>query len=58
MNIFDYMSNRKDKSFVDVDFHDFIEMNTKGLSDEEISQELGIPKSYVNKLQNDLRKDY
>ncbi|MTI47780.1 hypothetical protein [Sporosalibacterium faouarense] len=57
-NIHDFIAGRRTSRFADVDFHDFIEMNEKGLSNEEISNELGIPKDYVNKLRNDLQKDY
>lgn len=56
--IYDYVAGKKRNRFCDVDFHDFIEMNENGLSKEEMSDELGIPKSYVSKLVNDLRKDY
>lgn len=56
--IHDFITEKKNRRFTDVDFHDFIEMNKRGLSSEEMSKELGISKSYVNKLRDDLQKDY
>ncbi len=57
-HIHDYAAHKNNRRFRDIDFHDFIEMKERGLSDSEISKELGVPKSYVNKLGNDFRKNY
>lgn len=57
-HIYDYLSSKKDNKFVDIDFHHFIEMRESGLSDKEISNELGVPKSYVSKLMDDYRNEY
>ncbi|WP_425446020.1 hypothetical protein [Dethiothermospora halolimnae] len=56
--IFSFITNKNSHKFKDVDFHDFVKMNEMGLSTEEISNELGVPKSYVTKLSDDLRKNY
>ncbi len=57
-NINNYLSNKEDKKFRDIDFHHLVEMQENGLTDKEISKELGVPRSYVNKLINDYRKEY
>ena len=56
--VYDFVANKNNHKFRDVDFHDFIEMYERGMSETEISKELGVPKSYVKKLVNDYRKNY
>jgi len=58
MDINNYFNNKKNGRFSDMDFHDFIEMTERGLSTDEISKEFGVPKTYVKKLSDELRKDY
>lgn len=41
-----------------VDLREIDDLIEKGLNTEEISEELGIPKGYVEKLFKDLDKDY
>lgn len=55
---YDYLSEQKDNKFVDIDFHHFIEMQESGLTDKEISNELGISREYASKLIDDFRKEY
>lgn len=43
--------------FVDTELHDLLELNEMGLSNEEISKELTIPKQHVEILLNDIRKN-
>ncbi|MTI70964.1 MAG: hypothetical protein FH751_12005 [Firmicutes bacterium] len=48
----------KRKEYIEVDFHDLMELKEMGLKETEIAREMGIPTSYVNKLMEDMRKDY
>jgi len=57
-NIHDFISKKNERILLDVDFHDLVELSEAGLSNEELSTELGIPKSYVIKLVNEMRKDF
>ena len=43
--------------FVDTELYDLLELNEMGLSNEEISKELTIPKQHVEILLNDIRKN-
>ncbi|SHJ76919.1 hypothetical protein SAMN02745883_00421 [Caminicella sporogenes DSM 14501] len=51
-----YLSSKN--SFLDIDFHDFIELVENGYDDLEIARELGVPKEQVVKLRNELNKNY
>lgn len=53
-----YISKKNANSFAAVDFHDFIDMVQSGLADEEIAKELGINKYYIEKLKNEMKKDF
>jgi len=53
-----YISKRNAARFMEVDFHDFIDMVQTGLSDEEIAVELGVNREYIEKLKNELYRDY
>lgn len=54
----DYISNRNRERLKDIDFHDFIDMIDSGLDDEEIAKELGVHRQYVEKLKQEMKKDY
>lgn len=53
-----YINKKNTNSFAAVDFHDFIDMVQSGLADEEIAKELGINKYYIEKLKNEMKKDF
>lgn len=53
-----YINNRNMNKFSEMNFHDFVNMVGSGLSDEEIANELGINKRYIEKLKNEMKKDY
>lgn len=42
----------------DIDFHDFLELSNRGLTDTEIASELGIDKRYISMLREDIQRDY
>ncbi|KXG76991.1 helix-turn-helix domain-containing protein [Thermotalea metallivorans] len=54
----DYISNRNRERLKDIDFHDFMDMIDSGLNDEEIAKELGVHRQYVEKLKQEMKKDY
>lgn len=43
--------------FIDTEFYDLLELSEMGLSNEEISKELNIPKQHIETLLNDIRKN-
>ena len=47
---------RKDNN--EIDLHDLSELIEMGLNEQEISNELGIPKSLVMSLKKDIDRDY
>lgn len=47
---------RKDNN--EIDLHDLSELIEMGLNEQEISNELGIPKSLVRSLKKDIDRDY
>ncbi|QXM05941.1 helix-turn-helix domain-containing protein [Crassaminicella indica] len=51
------MEKNKDK-FSEIDFHDFIDMVQSGLSTQEIAKELGVSRSYIERLKNEMKKDF
>ena len=53
-----YISGKNATRFTEIDFHDFIDMVQTGLSNEEIAVELGVNKQYIEKLKDELYKDY
>lgn len=53
-----YVKKMNQDRFLDVDFHDFVDMVQSGLLDEEIAKELGVNKSYIEKLKNEIKKDF
>ncbi|TCO79839.1 hypothetical protein [Marinisporobacter balticus] len=53
-----YISKRNTDKFSEIDFHDFLDMVQSGLCDEEIANELGVHKGYVEKLKDEIKKDY
>ena len=56
--ICDYIGEKNTKSFSEIDFHDFIDMVDSGLSNEEIAVELGVNKLQIDKLKDELHRDY
>jgi len=58
INIHDYILKRKERMFTDIDFHNFIKIKEAGFSTQEMSNELGIPKSYASKLIEELKRNY
>jgi len=53
-----YIGEKNTKGFSEIDFHDFIDMVDSGLSNEEIAVELGVNRLQVDKLKNQLHRDY
>ncbi|MDK2835589.1 MAG: hypothetical protein PWP21_366 [Thermosediminibacterales bacterium] len=43
---------------IDINFHDFIELLHEGLSDEEISRELNINKTFAKELRKEAERDW
>ncbi|RKD34645.1 hypothetical protein [Thermohalobacter berrensis] len=55
-SIYEYIYERNQNMLRDIDLHDFIELSNKGLSNDELARELGIPKTYINKVLDDIGK--
>ncbi|KAB3527666.1 hypothetical protein [Alkaliphilus serpentinus] len=54
----DILQEKRGKELLELNLHDFIEMKEAGLSDGEIASELGISRSLVLHLGNEITKDY
>ncbi|MBF8982121.1 hypothetical protein IZY60_01075 [Lutibacter sp. B2] len=54
----DYINKKNTNQFTEIDFHDFVEMIQAGMKDEEVANELGIHKSYIEKIKNDMSREY
>ncbi|MCC5911530.1 MAG: helix-turn-helix domain-containing protein [Clostridiaceae bacterium] len=54
----DYKFNFNDTQSTDIEAEDFLEMNYRGLSDQEIAKELGVDYRYVKNIKNQFHKDY
>ncbi|SDK55896.1 hypothetical protein [Natronincola ferrireducens] len=54
----DYKYGIKDRNYINIELEDFLEMNYQGLSEQELARELGISSKEVNKLKQELQKDY
>lgn len=49
-----YLKNKKKYNFIDVDFHDFMELVDEGYKNEEIAMELGVSKEQVERLRGEV----
>lgn len=48
----------KSEELKDLGYEDYAEMFQEGMSDSEISRELGVDEKYVKKLRNEYQNDY
>ncbi|MCT4621467.1 MAG: hypothetical protein N4A62_19025 [Marinisporobacter sp.] len=53
-----YIAERNANKFSEMDFHDFMNMVESGLNSQEIAKELGVHKSYIEKLKNEMKRDF
>ncbi|QZY57046.1 hypothetical protein [Crassaminicella profunda] len=53
-----YIAEKNKDKFSEIDFHDFMNMVQSGLNNQEIAKELGVHKSYIEKLKNEMKKDF
>ncbi|QEK12075.1 helix-turn-helix domain-containing protein [Crassaminicella thermophila] len=53
-----YIMRKNIARLTEINFHDFVHMVQAGLCDEEIAEELGVHKSYIEKLKNEMQKDF
>lgn len=52
-----FLNKNKKYNFVDVDFHDFVEMVDRGYNNNEIARELGVSKEQVEKLRREINNN-
>lgn len=53
-----YFNKKKIYSFLDIDFHDFMELVDQGYNNEEIAKELGVSKEQIKNIRDEINKDY
>lgn len=53
-----YIMEKNIDRLAELNFHDFVHMVQSGLCDEEIAKELGVHKSYIERLKNEMQKDF
>lgn len=49
-----FIRAKRKHSFIDVDFHDLVDMVENGYSSEEIARELGVSKEQIEKLRREI----
>ena len=53
-----YINKKNTNKFTEINFHDFIEMVQSGMNNEEVANELGVHKSHIEKIKNDMSREY